>query len=87
MDDLSAILRRNEVETLLHNAHLLRDWPDRKQKAEEAQRLIRTAMYEAALGRITNDVKQEILTILYPLCPDIFYGELPPAEQGPEMLG
>lgn len=80
MEPLQDILRRTEVETLLHNAHMVCDWPNGKQQAEEAQRLIRATMYEAALGRISDAMKQQILTILYPFCPDIFYGGLPPAE-------
>ena len=87
METLSGILRRNEVETLLHSAHLVRDWANGRERAEEAQRLIRATMYEAALGKISDAMKQQILTILYPFCPDIFYGGLPPVEPGPETLG
>ena len=40
MEDLSATLRRNEVETLLRNARLTRDWPDGAAKCEQAKRQV-----------------------------------------------
>ena len=61
MEPLPDILRRTEVETLLHNAHMVCDWPDERQRSAAAERLIRTTMYEAALGRISHAVKQHIL--------------------------
>jgi len=87
LETLSAILWRNEVEALLHGACLVSDWPDETQRQEAAERLIRAAMYEAALGKISDDVKQQILAILRPFCPDLFYSGLPPEVRPEDWLG
>ena len=79
MDTLSAIVRRNDMETMLENARLTRDWPDGQEKYAEAERQVRMAMYERALGGISGDATREILDILRPCCPGVFCVEPAPA--------
>ncbi len=88
MEALSAIVRRNEVETMLQNARLTRDWPDGDEQRGEAERQVRMAMYRSALGQISDEERERILTILRPCCPEICVSaapvdrewELPPAD-------
>jgi len=79
METLTAIVRRNDVETMLRNARLTREWPDGQEKRAEAERQVRMAMYERALGGISEDVAREILDILRPCCPEVFCVEPAPA--------
>ena len=85
MEDLSAIVRSNEVETLLRNARLTRDWPDSDQKFQEANRLVRIAMYKAALGQVSGEERDRILEILRPCCPELFTAVVPLPEHGWEL--
>jgi hypothetical protein len=78
---LSATLRQREVEAMLDNAKLTHDAPEGPEKAEEAKRLVRTAMYKFALSQITEEEKQRLLTILRPCCPDVFVTPPPTEEQ------
>ena len=80
MEDLSATLRRNEVETLLRNARLTRDWPDSEVKCEQAKRQVLQAMYQAGLGQISDEERNRILEILRPCCPELFAPISPPPE-------
>ena len=73
MEDLFAIVRRNEVETMLHNARLTRDWPAADENRTEAERQVRVAMYRFAIGRMTDEERWQILEILRPCCPDMFF--------------
>jgi hypothetical protein len=85
LEDLSAIVRGNEVETLLHNARLTRDWPDSQQRSQEANRQVRMAMYKAALGQISDEERDRILEILRRCCPELFAAVVPPSEHGWEL--
>ena len=81
MESLATVVRQNDVETMLQNARLTRDWPDREEKSKEASRQVRMAMYERALGGIPEDVAREILDILRPCCPDLFASPSPPPNE------
>lgn len=85
MEDLSAIVRGNEVQTLLRNARLTRDWPDSQQKRQEADRQVRMAMSKAALDQISDEERDRILEILRPCCPELFAAVVPPPEHGWEL--
>ena len=66
--------------TLLHNAGVTRHWPDGEEKRQEAERQVHHTMYEAALGCITEQEREQILEILRPSCPELFT-PLPPSEE------
>ncbi len=85
MEDLFAIVRRNEVETMLHNARLTRDWPAADENRTEAERQIRVAMYRFAIGRMTDEERWQILEILRPCCPDMFFMQSPIEDQQPVL--
>jgi len=80
MENLSAIVRRNEVETMLGNARLTRDYPDCEERAVEARRQVYMVMYKAALGTITDAERRAILDILRPCCPELFASSARPPE-------
>ena len=60
-ESLSAILRRHRVNSLVHQATLIQDFPDTEQRIAEARRMIRTVLYERTLGRIDDEEKHCIL--------------------------
>jgi hypothetical protein len=81
METISAIVRRNEVEAMLGNARLTRDWPMGEEKRAEAERQVRMAMYRSALGQISHEERDCILAILRPCCPDLFASLSPPPNE------
>jgi hypothetical protein len=46
------------------------------EKAEAAKQQMHWAMYRTALGQITLDERDRILSILAPFCPDLFVAPL-----------
>jgi hypothetical protein len=79
MESLATILRQNDVETMLQNARLTRDWPDREENRAEAERQVRMAMYRSALGQISSEERDRILDTLRPCCPEVFCVDPAPA--------
>lgn len=77
MESLAAAVRRHEVETMLHNARLTRDWPIAEDRYAEASRQARMAMYRSALGQISQDERDRVLDILRPCCLDLLTSSLP----------
>jgi len=71
--DLPALLRQAEVKVMLDNAMLTRNAVDDPMQSLEAERQIRMAMYKSALGQITEQENRQILDILRPCCPEIFF--------------
>ena len=57
---------------MLRNARITAHWDDGPVKAEEAIRQVHLAMYRSALGLITEDEREQILTVLRPCCPEVF---------------
>jgi hypothetical protein len=69
---LHETLHGNDIETLLHNARLTRDWPNSDERYDQAQRQVLRAMYQTALGQISHQERNRILEILRPCCPELF---------------
>jgi hypothetical protein len=44
-------------------------------RAKEAERQIHAAMYRFALGQITDEERGQILAILQPCCPEMFFSQ------------
>lgn len=63
-ESLAETLRLRRVETLQSDAELIRDHPDAAERIQEAQRLIREAMCEQALGRMTLAERDRIMDVL-----------------------
>ena len=72
MGALLDLLRRNEAQTFIRNAQIVRGYPACEQKVQAAREQIHRAMYRSALGYITLDERDCILSILAPCCPDVF---------------
>jgi hypothetical protein len=70
---LPAILRQREVNAMLDDAKLTRDWPDCQEKLDAASRQVRMALYKRVLHEISDEERDTILDILRPHCPEIFY--------------
>ena len=66
-------LRHNDVKTMLENARLTAASADNAERSEEAQRQIHQAMYRFGLGQITDEERRQILVLLEPCCPGIFF--------------
>ena len=81
MESLFSLVRRNEVETMLENARLARDWPDVEERRTEAERQIRALMYRSALGQIDDEERDRILAVLAPCCPYLFLAAIPMREE------
>jgi hypothetical protein len=64
------------VETMFVNARFTRNWPETPEQLTEAERQIRMAMYQRALGEISEEERDRVLAILRPCVPDLF---APPA--------
>jgi len=77
VETLSSIVRHTEVDAMLQCARLTRDWPDAAEKCPEAERQIRMAMYRRALGEISDEERNSILSLLAPCCPDLFVAAMP----------
>jgi hypothetical protein len=80
----TGILRRNEVQTSIHNAEIVREYPDSPERTDAAREQVHRAMYRAALGQITENERTQILAILTPCCPDFFSYPLTPIARLPE---
>lgn len=61
---LAKTLRHRRVEAMQSDAELVRDHPDAAERMAEAQRLIREAMYQQSLGRITLAERDQIFGAL-----------------------
>jgi len=72
MGALLDILRHNEAQAFICNAEIVRAAPDSPEKTDAATRQIHWAMYRAALGQITREERNRILSILGPCCPELF---------------
>ena len=70
---LCQTIRQNEMETMLKNARLTANAAATADRAAEASRQVHLAMYRFALGQITEQERQQILAILQPCCPTIFF--------------
>jgi hypothetical protein len=58
---------------MLKNARLTVARSDDPECAQEAERQIHQTMYRFALGQITGQERERILSLLRPCCPGIFF--------------
>jgi len=65
---------------MLRNAHVTAQSDGGPERKHEAIRQVHLAMYRFALGQITEDERQRLLSILRPCCPEVFVS--PPDKQG-----
>lgn len=82
---LRSLLRDRHVQHLLADAELLRDHPDCLDRTAEAERLVRQAMLEFAVGAISDDERSKVLQILafaIPPLPAYLANPDPPAWTG-----
>lgn len=61
---LAETLRRRRFAATESDAAFVRDHPDSPERLAEAERLVREAMYDHALGRLTAAERDRILTLL-----------------------
>lgn len=66
-------LRHNDVETMFANARFTAAANESAERSEEARRQIHQAMYRFGLGQITEEERRQILVLLEPCCPGIFF--------------
>ena len=64
---------------MLDNARLTAAAAENAERCEEAQRQVHQAMYRFGLGQITEEERRQILALLEPCCPGIFF-RLPTAD-------
>lgn len=69
---LGATLRHHHEASLRQAAEIIRDHPVGEERSGEARRLAQHVMIEASLGRLTEEVRAELLRLLRPCCPDVF---------------
>lgn len=63
-DSLSERLQRFRIQSLIHEAEMIRDDPPSQLRQEEAASLVYTVMYQHALGRLSNAEREQILQIV-----------------------
>lgn len=63
-EPLAETLHRLRIETLLRQAQIIRDHPPGEERSREAQRLLYGVMYDHALGRLSHDEREQILSLL-----------------------
>lgn len=61
---LPAALAKERKESLLKQAKIVRDWEDGPERAEQAKSLIRQALVEWAMGKISQETEFKLYTIL-----------------------
>ena len=61
---LAESLHRLQIEALLHHAQMIRDHPPGEERSREARRLLYGVMYDHALGRLSDDERERILSLL-----------------------
>ncbi len=64
LDSLANALHRHQVEALIAEADLIRDWPEGSDRTDQAIVLIREAMVRCATGRITQADESRVFSIL-----------------------
>lgn len=84
-NSLHDILRQREVRAMLDDAKLIRDWPDGREKVDEASRQAHMALFKRALQGISDEERDCILEILRPCCPDLFAPLDPPPDRDWEL--
>lgn len=58
--------------SLRQAAEIVCDHAAGEERAAEAGRLAHHVMIEASLGRLTDEVRSELLGLLRPCCPEVF---------------
>ena len=61
---LSAILRQRRVDALFADAEVIRDYLEGPERTEQAELLIREAMYKRAVARLTHEEAYRVFSIL-----------------------
>ena len=64
MSRLSVILRHRRVDALFADAEVIRDYPEGPERTVQAELLIREAMYQRAVRRITHEEASRVYSIL-----------------------
>lgn len=70
MEYLSLALKHRRRESLLADAEFIRDGPEHGERIAVAQAFIREAMFQCALGHITQSDEHRIFSILSFAMPD-----------------
>lgn len=65
MDSLAAILERHRFDAMLREASVIRDYPECRERLDEAGKMIRFLLYEFALGRLDAGDRDRILDLLH----------------------
>jgi hypothetical protein len=89
-ENLREIVRRHRAEAMIETARLISTFQESDDRRREARFQVYQAMYESALGRLTDAERQLILEILRPCCPDVFEaaaGLTPPPPELPALAG
>lgn len=65
MGSIGPVLRRLEIELLLKSVKLIRDCPpDTPDRIDEARRMLRRVLVEHSLGKVTEEVRAEVVEML-----------------------
>ncbi len=63
-ESLAAILRTQRAEALISQAKLIRDYPESPERTREAERHVREALVQRALGNVTAQEEYRIFSLL-----------------------
>ena len=64
MNGLSGRLRQRRADALSSDAEVIRDWQKGTERTEQAEMMIREAMYRRTIGRITHAEESRVFSIL-----------------------
>ena len=69
-DNLKEALHDLHADALIRQAETIRDWPAGPERHEQAAIHVRYAVWEQTMGRITDETKQTVFSILCFALPD-----------------
>lgn len=80
-ENLAGFLRQMRIDALICQAETVRDWPSNADRIAEAMTHIREAMLQCTIGRITQEEKYHIISILHFAMPS----DAPSADEHPPV--
>ena len=85
-ETLAEGLHRLQIEALLRQAQIIRDHPPGEERSREARKLLYGVMYDHALGRLSYDEREQILSLV-DFARDYHAPEAPSPTDEHEALG
>ena len=86
-ESLTQVLQAQHERAMIRQAETIRDWPIARERQEQAEIQVRSALWERGLGRISDETQYRVYSILSFAMPNddpVENGPAPLAELEPE---